>query len=142
MSAAGMSPMNYEDLTLKQRSFIDNYLIDFNATAAAKRAGYSTRTAGAIGHENLKKPEIRRVIDERVAEIARFSREQITASLVAFATGARCPDSGLALKALELLGRSQKMFTDNVNLNADVEVKGYQNVSPDDWDSADVRENE
>lgn len=34
------------------------YLIDLNASAAARRAGYSAHRADAIGHENLRKPEI------------------------------------------------------------------------------------
>lgn len=34
------------------------YMIDMNATQAAIRAGYSEKTAYAIGEENLKKPEI------------------------------------------------------------------------------------
>ncbi|MBP5144120.1 terminase small subunit, partial [Pseudomonas chlororaphis] len=44
-------------LTQKQRLFVDEYLIDLNATQAAIRAGYSKRTAGQIGDENLKKPQ-------------------------------------------------------------------------------------
>ncbi|RID91195.1 terminase small subunit [Gemmobacter lutimaris] len=42
----------------KQRAFAKEYLIDLNATQAAIRAGYSERTAGQIGYELLKKPEI------------------------------------------------------------------------------------
>lgn len=45
-------------LTLRQRRFVAEYLIDGNATQAAIRAGYSEDTAGSTGHENLKKPEI------------------------------------------------------------------------------------
>lgn len=45
-------------LTDKQQRFVDEYMVDLNATQAAIRAGYSPDTAGAIGHENLKKPEI------------------------------------------------------------------------------------
>jgi len=45
-------------LTLKQQRFVDEYLIDLNATQAAIRAGYSKKTAYSIGEENLKKPEI------------------------------------------------------------------------------------
>lgn len=45
-------------LTPKQEAFCSEYLIDLNASAAARRAGYSEDTAGAIGWENLKKPEI------------------------------------------------------------------------------------
>ena len=39
-----------------------------NATQAAIRAGYSTDTAGSIGAENLKKPEIKNRIDKAMAE--------------------------------------------------------------------------
>ena len=49
-------------LTQKQRLFVDEYLIDLNATQAAIRAGYSKRTAGQIGDENLKKPQIAQAI--------------------------------------------------------------------------------
>lgn len=46
------------DLTEKQRLFCLEYIKDFNATQAATRAGYSKKTAGKIGSENLLKPEI------------------------------------------------------------------------------------
>lgn len=42
----------------KQAAFVLEYLKDRNATQAAIRAGYSMKTAGAMGHENLTKPEI------------------------------------------------------------------------------------
>lgn len=42
----------------KQARFVAEYLKDLNATQAAIRAGYSARTARAIGHENLTKPDI------------------------------------------------------------------------------------
>ncbi len=46
-------------LTAKQERFCLEYVVDFNATQAAIRAGYSEHTAYSIGWENLKKPEIR-----------------------------------------------------------------------------------
>ncbi len=55
-------------MTAKQQRFCDEYLIDLNATQAAIRAGYSKKTAGVIGDENLKKPYIREYIDKRMAE--------------------------------------------------------------------------
>lgn len=55
-------------MTAKQQRFCDEYLIDLNATQAAIRAGYSKKTAGVIGDENLKKPYIREYIDNRMAE--------------------------------------------------------------------------
>lgn len=58
-------------MTKKQKLFCEEYLIDLNATQAAIRAGYSPETAGAIGNENLKKPEIRAYIDRAMAERSR-----------------------------------------------------------------------
>lgn len=57
-----------EKMTAKQRLFCDEYLIDLNATQAAIRAGYSKKTAGVIGDENLKKPYIKEYIEKRMAE--------------------------------------------------------------------------
>ena len=51
-------------LTDKQKIFVYEYLIDFNATQAAIRAGYSKDTAGAIGAENLKKPQIKQFLEK------------------------------------------------------------------------------
>jgi phage terminase small subunit len=45
-------------LTARQAMFVQEYLISLNATQAAIRAGYSEKTARAIGSENLKKPAI------------------------------------------------------------------------------------
>jgi phage terminase small subunit len=55
-------------LTAKQQRFVDEYLIDLNATQAAIRAGYSVQTAGSIGDENLKKPGIETTIKREMAE--------------------------------------------------------------------------
>lgn len=54
-------------LTNKQQVFIAEYIKDFNATRAAIAAGYSERTAHAIGWENLRKPEIAEVIEQVIA---------------------------------------------------------------------------
>lgn len=55
-------------LTKKQKQFVDEYLVDLNATQAAIRAGYSTETAAVIGCENLIKPNIKSSIDKALAE--------------------------------------------------------------------------
>ena len=55
-------------MTKKQKRFIEEYLIDLNATQAAIRAGYSPDTAYSIGNENMKKPEIKAKIDKAMAE--------------------------------------------------------------------------
>lgn len=67
-------------LTKKNEVFCEEYLIDLNATQAAIRAGYSPNTAGSIGFELLKKPEIRARIDAEMAE--RSKRTGINADRV------------------------------------------------------------
>ncbi len=58
-------------LSGKQRRFVDEYLIDLNATQAAIRAGYSAKTANEIGSQNLAKLSIQQAIAERMAERSR-----------------------------------------------------------------------
>lgn len=55
-------------LTLKQSLFAREYLIDLNGTQAAIRAGYSAATAHQAAYENLRKPEVRALIDHEVKE--------------------------------------------------------------------------
>jgi phage terminase small subunit len=55
-------------LTNKQQAFIQHYLTCWNATEAARRAGYSEKTARAIGSENLTKPDIQTAINSRIRE--------------------------------------------------------------------------
>ena len=54
--------------TPKQKAFADYYIECGNATEAAKRAGYSEKTAYAIGNENLNKLEISEYIAARMEE--------------------------------------------------------------------------
>ena len=67
-------------LTPKQSRFVDEYLVDLNATQAAIRAGYSERTAQMIGSENLSKP----IISEKIAlaQAERSKRTQVTSDRV------------------------------------------------------------
>lgn len=67
-------------LTKKQQVFCKEYLIDLNATQAAIRAGYSKKTAGQIGDENLKKPEISHAIQLEMNK--RAARTEITVDRV------------------------------------------------------------
>ena len=68
------------NLTPKQQRFVEEYLIDLNATQAAIRAGYSEKTAYSVGHENLKKPEIQKAIQE--AQSKRTEQTQIDSAYV------------------------------------------------------------
>ncbi len=54
------------NLTAKQKAFINHYLESWNGTEAARRAGYSEKTARSMAYENLTKPHIRAEIDRRM----------------------------------------------------------------------------
>lgn len=128
-------------MTAKQQRFCDEYLIDLNATQAAIRAGYSPKTAGVIGTENLKKTIIKNYIEKRMAEkekeliadqdevlkyLTSVMRGQSQAEVVVVeGTGDGCsearavtkaPDEKERLKAAELLGKRYGLYTDNVTV--------------------------
>ena len=64
-------------LTAKQQTFVEEYLLDLNATQAAIRAGYSKKTARFIGCENLTKPNIAAAVASAMQE--RSARVQLEA---------------------------------------------------------------
>jgi len=130
-------------VTDKQKRFCDEYLIDCNATQAAIRAGYSPKTAYSIGEENLKKPELKTYIDERLEQLhsekiadAQEVLEYLTSVMRGEHTeqvlrldgdGVQVVDSVQTptrdkLKAAELIGKRYGMFKDAVDLGGAVPV--------------------
>lgn len=106
-------------LTPKETRFVAEYLTDLNATKAAAAAGYSARTAKAIGSELLKRPRIKAAIAERQAELAEkieVTQEWVVGNLKSVAD--RCLENGEAFnpaganRALELLGKHLGMFAE------------------------------
>lgn len=106
-------------LTEKQKRFVEEYLVDLNATAAAKRAGYSEKTADRIGPELLGKTCVSAAIQEAIKK--RQKRTQITQDRViselgkvAFSDADDGSESSLKytnkLKALEMLGKHLGIF--------------------------------
>ena len=63
-------------LTEKQKRFVQEYLVDLNATAAAKRAGYSEKSASRIAVELLNKTQVSAEIQKQQAK--RQKRVEIT----------------------------------------------------------------
>lgn len=85
-------------LTEKQQRFVDEYLIDLNATQAAIRAGYSVKTAKDIGCQNLAKLNIQQEISEKMAERSKrtgVNQDRIVMELakIAFVNAADVIDS-------------------------------------------------
>ena len=131
------------NLTPKQQRFVEEYLIDLNATQAAIRAGYSPRTANEQGAQNLAKLSISEAIAE--AQAKREERTQITQDYVLtniqkviercmqvqqvdncltqteggeLAQAFMFKEQG-ALKGLELLGKHLGMFKDKIEHSGD-----------------------
>lgn len=73
-------------LTPKQQRFVDEYLVDLNATQAAIRAGYSKKTARNIANELLAKPHIQDALQKRRKKIEKkleISQESVVNELIA-----------------------------------------------------------
>lgn len=134
-------------LTIKQKRFADEYIITGNATEAAKRAGYSEKSAYSTGQENLKKPVIKSYIDDRMAQLedATIAKEtEVLQYLTAVLRGEssseivvvegigdgasearrmeKAPDEKERLKAAELLGKRYRLFIDKQEVQQDVLV--------------------
>lgn len=62
--------------TARQRRFIDEYLVDLNATKAAERAGYRGPHVATTAHHLLLRPHVRAAVDEALA--ARAARVEVT----------------------------------------------------------------
>ena len=114
-------------LTPKQARFVEEYLVDLNATQAAIRAGYSERSARKQGHDNLKNPRIEAAIT--AAQAARSERTQITADQVVSELGMLAfsnmldymtvDDDGYGVVDLSKLTREQV-----IDIRKEIEVPG------------------
>ena len=134
-------------LTEKQKRFCDEYLIDLNATQAAIRAGYSEKTAYRTGADNLRKPQIKKYIEQRMAEkeaeliadqdevlkylTSVLRGESQSTEIVVEGTGDGCseartieksPSEKDRLKAAELLGKRYGLYTEKIETDVDMEL--------------------
>jgi phage terminase small subunit len=91
----------------KQLRFAQEYTVDLNATQAAIRAGYSTKTAYSQGQRLLKKDEIQDAIREanrKRSEATGITAEWVLTGIAEIATREDARDAD-RLKAFELLGK-------------------------------------
>ncbi len=111
-------------MTPKQQRFVDEYMIDLNATAAAKRAGYSEDTAAEQASRLLKNVKVSAAVAERRAKMS--ERLEITAervlrelALIGFANMhdyIRLTDDGDAYVDLSALSRDQAAAINEVTV--------------------------
>lgn len=114
----------------KQKAFCDHYITTLNATEAAKMAGYSEKSARAMGSENLTKPYIKEYIDLRLAELEESRVADATEVLQYLTRVMRGEekdqfdmDASLQdrTRAAELLGKRYRLFVDKQEIDAKVE---------------------
>lgn len=96
--------------TKKQKLFIEYYLKHNNASKAARLAGYSERSAGAIGSKLLTKVEIQEIIQQRYDE-AKMSADVVLRELAAMAEGVNLLDY-VEVKEKERQGKGETTYTD------------------------------
>ncbi len=114
------------NLTPKQQRFVEEYLIDLNATQAAIRAGYSEKTAYSVGHENLKKPEIQKAIQE--AQEILSNKTQLTVDMVVNGLLKEAQDyaegstQSARVSAWAHLGKHLGMFKDKIEHSGKIEI--------------------
>lgn len=107
--------MNNGELTSKQRRFCNEYLVDFNATGATIRAGYSPspKVAAAQGHENLRKPKIQKHIRKLIAERntrTLVAADRIMNELTKIAFNKQSFATKNRLRALDMLAKHTQAF--------------------------------
>ena len=132
-------------MTPKQEKFCVEYLVDLNGTQAAIRAGYAPTRADATAYNLLRNTEIKKRIDElrkkefkatiataeeAEAFLARAMRGEIEEEVVVTeGIGEGCSEARIVkkrisakdrIKAAELIGKRNSLFTDKVDVDANV----------------------
>ena len=135
-------------LNEKQRRFAEEYVIDLNATQAAKRAGYSEKTAYSMGHALLKNPEIQKLIGELIEERRKktiASQDEVLEYLTRVVRGEetedvivsreegivhdqRTPSVKERTRAAELLGKRYGTWQENLNLEGTLGVQIVEDI--------------
>jgi phage terminase small subunit len=114
-------PATKRELNPKQAAFVREYLVDLNGTQAAIRAGYSPKTANEQAAQLLAKLSVQAAVqagmDKRAAKLD-LQAEDVLRELQSIAMSE--VDQALRyehkIKALELLGKHLKLFTEKIDL--------------------------
>ena len=115
-------------LNARQQRFVEEYLIDLNATQAAIRAGYSAKRASELGYQLLQKPTVQAAITRLKATIS--ERNEITHdrimqewSKIGFLDGRRLCDSDGKPLPVDKLPDDIAASISSIDIDADGRVK-------------------
>lgn len=142
-------------LTAKQQRFVDEYLIDCNATQATIRAGYSPNGAERTGSNLLRNTKVAQEIKKRMSEkqketimkqdevlelltsIARGESQEYSSEntkskngveTTTISTGSSTPQTEERLRAIELIGKRYGMFTDKLQAEVTESVQFVDDI--------------
>ena len=140
----------------KQKRFCEEYLVDCNATQAAIRAGYSEKTARAIGQRLLTNVDIKKYIEQQLQKLknekiadAQEVLEYLTSVMrgeqkeqVALLTGEGVQDlvqkdvsAKDRLKAAELIGKRYGLFTEKLELQGGTTIQIVDDIPMQEGDT-------
>ena len=121
-------------MTYKQELFIQEYIKTSNATSSAIKAGYSKKTARAIGQENLTKPYIKKRIEELSQKIANNNimtakeRQEYLTKLIN-SDDVKVSDK---LKALDILNKMTGEYTQKVEVNGEIKTDPFKDLTTEE----------
>ena len=123
-------------MTYKQELFIQEYIKTGKATASAIKAGYSKKTARAIGQENLTKPYIKKRIEELSQKVANNNimtakeRQEYLTKLIN-SDDVKVSDK---LKALDILNKMTGEYIQKVEVNGELKTENdpFKNLTTDE----------
>ncbi len=116
-------------LTIKQKNFCHEYVVDWNASRAARIAGYSEKTCRLTGNENLSKPYIKQYIDfikndfELLCGISKTKQIKELQKL-AYSSIAHLHLTWIKLKEFDKLTTDQKACIESIETKTDTIKKG------------------
>jgi len=106
-------------LSSKMALFVEEYLVDLNASAAVLRAGYKTRNQNRMGAELLRHPLVKKVIDEKKdkrTERLELTSDYVLTKLVDIVEKSE-DNPTAALRGLELLGKHLGLYRDRQEIS-------------------------
>ena len=111
-------------MTQKQKLFVKNYLVHFNATKAAIDAGYAESCARVTGFENLANPNIKEAIQPYIDEIVKQTDDKRAYLIKFWQKMIDSPDTSESarVKCSDLMGKYLSMFTERLELSGGIKV--------------------
>jgi phage terminase small subunit len=120
-AASGNIELMMNQLTEKQYKFCQEYIIDYNAAAATKRAGYTTKHANRWGKQLLENPcvkgTIRHLAEQRVKDTAVKPDYVIRKVINTIEKAEMDGKDAIVLKGCELLARHLGMFIERQEIS-------------------------